>query len=48
MILFGFIVIAMLMWTLNLSYQLQVLRQNSEKLENEIKDAATSCGNSLK
>lgn len=48
MIVFGFIAIAMLIWTLNISYQLNVLRASSESLAADITDAATSCGQSLK
>lgn len=47
MILFGFLAMAMLLWTLNVSFQLKQLKSNTEILEAEIKDAATSCGQSM-
>lgn len=47
MILFGFLAMAMLLWTLNINFQLKQLAANMESLETEIKDAATSCGQSL-
>ena len=47
MILFGFLAMAMLLWTLNVSFQLKQLAANMESLETEIKDAATSCGQTV-
>lgn len=47
MILFGFLAMAMLLWTLNVSFQLKQLVANTEILQTEIKEAATSCGQSL-
>lgn len=47
MILFGFIAIVLLMWILNISYQLKLLVASSALLETEIREGAASCGKSI-
>ncbi len=47
MILFGFLAMAMLLWTLNVSFQLKQLEANTQSLQEEIENAASSCGQSL-
>lgn len=47
MILFGFLALIMFMWTLNINYQLRLLRNSTESLRTEIDEAAQSCGKSL-
>lgn len=47
MILFGFLAMAMLLWTLNVSFQLKKLEAITETLKSEIENAASSCGQSM-
>jgi len=47
MILFGFLALIMLMWTLNINNQLRMLRSSTEELKTEIEEAAQSCGQSM-
>lgn len=47
MILFGFLALFSMLWTLNINNQLRLLRNSSASLKTEIEDAAQSCGQSL-
>lgn len=47
MILFGFLALFMLLWTLNINNKLRLLRASSEILKTEIEEAAQSCGQSM-
>jgi uncharacterized membrane protein YqjE len=47
MILFGFLALIALLWTLNINNQLRLLRSSSASLKTDIEDAAQSCGQSL-
>lgn len=47
MILFGFLAIIMLIFTLNINNQLRILRNSSESLKTEIEEAALTCGQSI-
>lgn len=48
MIVFGFLALFMILWTLNINNQLRLLRNDTASLKTDIEDAAQSCGQSIK
>lgn len=44
MILFGFLALIALLWSLNINNQLRLLRNGSASLKTDIEGAAQSCG----